>query len=238
VTCRVLEVSRSAYDDWAGAGPSQREWDDAHLTNTITAVHVMSRYSYGAPRVHAELRLGLGMALGRKRVARLMRQAGIIGISHRRKHGGRQHRLPAVHDDLVQRRFVADAPDQLWATDITEHPTAAGKVYCCAVIDACTKMIVGWSISDHMRTELVLDALQMALWRRNPGPGSILHSDRGSQGGFNRSSQHLASGGGSWVSRSVWSRFVSTGVSCPRRGVRRWPGVRTGFGSGRRSPGG
>ena len=116
VTCRVLKVSRSAYYDWAGAGPSQRDVDDAYLTNTITAIHVMSRRSYGAPRVHAELRLGLGMALGRKRVARLMRQAG-IGISHRRKHGGRQHRLPAVHDDLVQRRFVAEAPDQLWATD-------------------------------------------------------------------------------------------------------------------------
>jgi putative transposase len=181
VTCRVLEVSRSAYYDWSGAGPSQRDWDDAHLTNTITAVHVMSRYSYGAPRVHAELRLGLGLRLGRKRVARLMRQAGVVGISHRRKHGGRQHRLPAVHDDLVQRRFVADAPDRLWATDITEHPTAGGKVYCCAVIDACTRMIVGWSIADHMRTELVVDALQMALWRRNPVPGSILHSDRGSQ---------------------------------------------------------
>ncbi len=130
VTCRVLKVSRSAYYDWAGAGPSQRDWNDAHLTNTITAIHVISRRSYGAPRVHAELRLGLGMALGRKRVARLMRQAGIMGISHRRKHGGRQHRLPAVHDDLVQRRFVAEAPDQLWATDITEHPTTSGKVYC------------------------------------------------------------------------------------------------------------
>lgn len=181
VTCRVLQISRSAFYEWVDAGPSRRDWDDAALTNTITAIHVMSRRSYGAPRVHSELRLGLGMRLGRKRVARLMRQAGIVGISHRRKRGRPAGPLPAVHDDLVQRKFLAEGPDQLWATDITEHPTAGGKVYCCAVIDAWSRMIVGWSIADHMRTELVVDALQMALWRRNPRPDSILHSDRGSQ---------------------------------------------------------
>lgn len=81
----------------------------------------------------------------------------------------------------MQRRFVADAPDRLWATDITEHPTATGKVYCCAVIDAYSRVIVGWSIAEHMRTELVVDALQMATWRRRPAPGAIVHADRGSQ---------------------------------------------------------
>ncbi len=181
VTCRVLEVSRSGFYEWAGRGPSERDVADAHLSNTIVEVHAASRFSYGAPRVRAELALGLGVRVGRKRVARLMRLRGVTGISHRRKRGRGPGPLPAVHDDLVQRRFVAEGPDQLWATDITEHPTAGGKVYCCAVIDAWSRMIVGWSIADHMRTELVVDALQMALWRRNPRPDSILHSDRGSQ---------------------------------------------------------
>ncbi|BBF99329.1 MULTISPECIES: IS3 family transposase [Pseudonocardia] len=180
VTCRVLRVSRSGFYDWSSRAPSARATADAALTATIVEIHVMSRRSYGAPRVHAELRLGLGVRCARKRVARLMRVAGIAGISHRRKRG-RDRPLPAPHDDLVQRRFVADEPDQLWATDITEHPAASGKVYCCAVIDAFSRMIVGWSIADHMRTELVVDALQMALWRRQPQPGAILHADRGSQ---------------------------------------------------------
>jgi transposase InsO family protein len=180
VTCRVLRVSRSGFYDWAARAPSARAVADAALTETIVEIHVMSRRSYGAPRVHAELRLGLGVRCGRKRVAHLMRVAGIAGISHRRKRG-RGRPLPAPHDDLVQRRFVAEGPDQLWATDITEHPTTSGKVYCCAVIDAYSRMIVGWSIADHMRTELVVDALQMALWRRHPQPGAILHADRGSQ---------------------------------------------------------
>lgn len=180
VTCRILGVSRSGFYDWSTRPLSARAQTDATLLATITDIHVMSRFSYGAPRVHAELRLGLGVHCGRKRVARLMRAAGITGICHRRKHG-RDRPLPAPHDDLVQRRFVAEAPDQLWATDITEHPTASGKVYCCAVIDAYSRTIVGWSIADHMRTELVVDALQMATWRRQPGPGSIVHSDRGSQ---------------------------------------------------------
>lgn len=194
VTCRVLRVSRSGFYDWATRVPSARAVADAALTATIVEIHAMSRRSYGAPRVHAELRLGLGVRCGRKRVARLMRAAGVAGICHRRKRG-RDRPLPAPHDDLVQRRFRAEGPDQLWATDITEHPTSSGKVYCCAVIDAYSRMIVGWSIADHMRTELVVDALQMALWRRQPQPGAILHADRGSQGGFNRSSQHLDLGG-------------------------------------------
>ena len=109
-----------------------------------------------------------------------MRTAGLIGISHRRKRG-RHRPLPAPHEDLVRRRFVADAPDRLWATDVTEHPTGTGKVYCCAVIDAYSRMVVGWSIADHIRAELVVDALQMATWRRRPQPGTVVHSDRGSR---------------------------------------------------------
>jgi transposase InsO family protein len=147
---------------------------------TITEIHTMSRYSYGAPRVHAELRLGLGVRCGRKRVARLMRLAGIAGICHRRKRRG-QVPAPAPHDDLVCRRFIADRPNMLWVTDITQHPTREGMVYCCAVLDVYSRMIVGWSIADHMRAELVVDALQMACWRRQPPPGTICNSDRGAQ---------------------------------------------------------
>lgn len=138
----------------------------------------MSRCSYGAPRVHAELRLGMGVQVGRKRVARLLRVVGRRGISHRHK---RRHRpAVAVHDDLVQRQFIADGPDRLWCTDITEHPTRLGKVYCCAVLDVFSRVIVGWSIADHMRADLVVDALQMAIWRRRP-TGTIVHADRGAQ---------------------------------------------------------
>jgi putative transposase len=180
VACRVLGVSRSGYYEWLGRAPSARVIADEQLTATITAVHAASRGTYGAPRVHAELRLGLGTACGRKRVARLMRAAGLTGVCHRRKHR-RAGPAPAVHEDLVQRRFVADAPDRLWVTDITEHPTAEGKVYCAAVLDVFSRTVVGWSIADHMRAELVVDALDMARWRRRPAPGAVVHSDRGSQ---------------------------------------------------------
>ena len=178
MACRVLKVSRSGYYEWRDRPPSSRDVEDAYLANTIIDVHTMSRCSYGAPRVHAELRLGMGVRVGRKRVARLMRIVGRRGIAHRHK---RRHRPePAVHQDLVQRRFTANRPDRLWCTDITEHPTAGGKVYCCAVLDVFSRQVVGWSIADHMRSDLVVDALQMATWRRRPATGTIVHSDRGS----------------------------------------------------------
>ena len=179
VTCRALNIPRSSYYDSQGRAPSARAAQDAALSATIATVHAASRGTYGAPRVHAELRLGMGVAVGRKRVARLMRQQGLVGVCHHRK--GRGHRpVPAVHEDLVQRRFVADAPDRVWFTDVTQHRAADGWVYCCAVIDACTRRVVGWSIADHIRSELVVDALQMARWQRRPPPGTIVHSDRGS----------------------------------------------------------
>ncbi len=123
----LLGVSRSGYYEWRGRPPSPRAVADAALSAVITEVHTASRATYGAPRVHAELALGLGIAVGRKRVARLMRAAGLAGVSHRRKHQ-RGSPLRAVHEDLVQRKFTADGPDRLWVTDITEHPTREGKV--------------------------------------------------------------------------------------------------------------
>jgi transposase InsO family protein len=180
VACRVLKVSRSGYYEWRERPLSTRDLADAYLANTVVDIHAMSRRSYGAPRVHAELRLGMGIRLGRKRVARLLRitgRAGIGGNTHRKR---RTRPAPAPHEDLVQRRFVADTPNRLWCTDVTEHPTGTGKVYCCAVLDVFSRTVVGWSIADHIRAELVVDALQMATWRRQPQPGAVVHSDRGS----------------------------------------------------------
>lgn len=180
VACRVLKVSRAGYYEWRGRPASARQVADAQLVETITQVHHDSRGTYGSPRVHAELRLGLGLVCGRKRVARLMQIAGLRGVCHQRKH---RHWKPdpATHDDLVKRRFTAVAPDRVWFTDITQHRAADGWVYCCAVIDAYSRRVVGWSIADHIRTELVVDALQMARWQRRPQPGTIVHADRGTQ---------------------------------------------------------
>jgi hypothetical protein len=223
VTCRVLNVSRSGYYEWVNRPPSDRDVEDAYLANAIVDIHDMSRRSYGSPRVHAELRLGMGIKVGRKRVARLLRMLRLAGISHRPK---RRHRpAAAVHEDLVQRKFVAEGPDRLWCTDITEHPTRSGKVYCCAVLDVFSRVVVGWSIADHMRSDLVVDALQMATWRRRP-EGTIVHSDRGSQGEINRSSQHpvleVLSGPSSAGSRSGDPTEAAVAwpseVPAPRRG--------------------
>jgi putative transposase len=157
------------------------------LLKHIEKIHVESRGTYGSPRVHAELTLGLGLPVNLKRVARLMRQAGIQGLYRRRRHGCTVRDPDAAPSaDLVNRRFTVDAPNVLWITDITEHPTREGKLYCAAVMDAYSRLIIGWSIADHMRTELVTDALGMAIIRRQPdhnstGRSTILHSDHGSQ---------------------------------------------------------
>jgi putative transposase len=180
VICRVLNVSRSGYYEWRDRPPSTRETADGELTTVIERIHYESRGTYGASRVHAELRLARDRHEGKKRVARLMGVAGIAGISHRRK-GGKPRPLPAPHEDLVKRQFTADRPDRLWFTDITEHPTGTGKVYCCAVLDCFTQCVVGWAIADHIRTELVVDALEMARWQHRPQPGTIVHADRRSQ---------------------------------------------------------
>ena len=154
------------------------------LLKHITEIHKESRGSYGSPRVHAELVLGQGLPVNRKRVERLMRAAGLQGLHQRRarRGGGR----PATEEDLVKRRFHVTAPNRLWLTDITEHPTGEGQLYCAAVMDAYSRRIIGWCIADHIRTELVIDALGMAIIRRDPAKNpndnkTILHSDHGTQ---------------------------------------------------------
>jgi putative transposase len=183
----VLNVSRSGYYEWLSRLDSPRRQENELLLKQIREIHEESRGTYGSPRVHAELTLGLGLPVNLKRVARLMREAGIQGLYRRRRRGCTVRDpdgQPAM--DLVNRQFTVDAPDRLWITDITEHPTMEGKVYCAAVMDAYSRLIVGWSIAEHMRTELVTDALGMAIVRRQPekragDARTILHSDHGSQ---------------------------------------------------------
>jgi putative transposase len=183
VSCRLLGVSRSGYYEWHNRAPSARDEENELLLKHIQKAHADSRGSYGSPRVHAELTLGLGLVVNEKRVARLMRRAGIRGLYVRRRRGCTVRNPEAEPaGDLVNRQFTATAPNRLWLTDITEHPTAEGKLYCAAVMDVYSRRIVGWSIATHIRTELVLDALGMAVVRRTPNHGeTILHSDHGSQ---------------------------------------------------------
>jgi putative transposase len=179
VTCRVLKVSRSGYYGWRSRSPSARDLADAHLLDTILEVHAAARGVYGARRVHAELRLGRRVLVGRRRVERLMRLHQLAGVHRRRWHGAGR-RAEAVWPDRVQRQFRADAPDRLWVSDITQHRTGEGWVYAAVVLDVYSRRVVGWSIADHLRTELVVDALDMARWRRKP-LGTTVHSDRGAQ---------------------------------------------------------
>lgn len=187
MTCRVLKVSRSGYYDWLARLDSPRVQENELLLKQIRQIHEESRGTYGSPRVHAELTLGLGLPVNLKHVARLMREAGVQGL-YRRRRRGCTVRDPEARPsaDLVNRQFTADEPNRLWVTDITEHHTEEGKVYCAAVLDAYSRLIVGWSIADNMRTELVTDALGMAIIRRQPmdqpvDERTVLHSDHGAQ---------------------------------------------------------
>jgi putative transposase len=182
VACELLGVSTSGFYTWGSRAPSDRELSDAWLIERIRHIHVDNRQVYGSRRVTAELRLGEGVVVSRKRVQRLMRQAGLSGVVAR-KRGRTTIRVPGVRvaDDLVERRFRPVAPDVLWVADITYLRTWEGWLYLAAIQDAYSRRIVGWSMADHMRSELVVDALQMALHRRRPGPGLVHHSDQGSQ---------------------------------------------------------
>ncbi len=179
--CRLLEVSTSGWYEWRRRPSSRREIDDGILTARITEIHAASDGTYGAPRIHAELR-DEGVAVARKRVARLMRVAGLSGVSRRRRpkttvrsEGVR----PAP--DLVDRDFRAEAPDELWVADITYVPTAMGFLYLAIVLDAFSRRVVGWAMETHLATALVLQALDMAVTRRRPKGRPIHHSDQGSQ---------------------------------------------------------
>jgi len=178
--CRMLELSASGYYAWQTRAESPRARENAGLTDQIRRIHRQSRGTYGAPRIQAEL-AGTGTRVGRKRVARLMRAAELRGVS-RRKRIVTTVRQPAARPapDLVQRAFTAAGPNQLWVADITYIATWSGFLYLAVVLDAWSRRIVGWAMTTHLRTELVLAALDMAVRQRQPR-AVIHHSDQGSQ---------------------------------------------------------
>jgi len=178
---RVLGVSEAGYHAWRKRPPSKKQEADTALLKRVRTIHASSRETYGAPRVHAELRAG-GEKHGRERIARLMRVAGLVGASRRRSGitTTRRDRATRPAPDLVDRKFAAPGPNQLWVADITFVPTASGFLYLAVVLDAWSRKIVGWAMANHIRAELGVDALEMAIGQRRPGD-VIHHSDHGSQ---------------------------------------------------------
>jgi putative transposase len=179
--CRVLKISRSGYYAWCDRPLSARARRDLWLTEKIEEIHRRSRGVYGSPMIHAELADDYGVRVGRKRVARLMREAGLRGASLRRfvittTSDPKAKRPP----DLVERRFYAEGPNRLWVADITFIPTWSGFLYLAMVLDVYSRRVVGWAMETHLRTELILAALEMALVQRRP-KGVIHHSDPGCQ---------------------------------------------------------
>jgi putative transposase len=180
--CRALQVNRTSFHDWERRAPSDRALGDAWLIDKIKTIHADSDGTYGARRVHAELRLEHGVRVGRKRVERLMRVAGISGLLPRKRRRTTV-RLPGVRvaPDLVERDFSPTGPNRTWSADITYISTWEGFLYLAHVQDLYSRRIVGWSMAEHLRSELVVDALEMALARRRPDPGLVHHSDQGCQ---------------------------------------------------------
>ena len=180
--CGLLEVSRSAFYEWHHHVPSDRAVADLALLEQIQAIHEDSRGTYGSPRVHRELRRQ-GMCVRRERVARIMREAGLVGCAPRRWITTTISDPAAVGQDLLKRNFAPDSVglDRVYVGDITYIRTWEGWLYLATVIDLASRRVVGWAMADHMRASLVCDALRMALQNRRPGPGAMFHSDRGSQ---------------------------------------------------------
>jgi transposase InsO family protein len=179
--CRVLEVSRAGFYAWQDRPPAPRTQADERLGLEIAAIHAESRQRYGSPRVHAELG-ARGHRTSRKRVARLMRQHGLAGRRRRRFRATTDsgHTLP-VASNVLARQFAQPAPDLAWVTDITYIATGEGWLYLAVILDLCSRLVVGWAVSERISRELTLNALDMALVRRQPLTGLLHHSDRGSQ---------------------------------------------------------
>lgn len=184
VCCRVMGVSTSGFYQRRAQPVTDTELAEAWAANTVRDIWTMSRRSYGSPRVRLELRLGMGRSCSKTQAERWMRDCGAVGIHYparRGKNGCTRRDGTDPNPDLVNRSFDPEGPDRLWVMDVTEHRTGEGKVHLAAVVDAWSRRVVGWSIADHIRAELVADALQMATWRRRPPQGqTIAHSDHGS----------------------------------------------------------
>lgn len=178
--CRHLGVSTSAFYDWERRPPSRREMDNRALTKRIREIHESSRGTYGAPRVTAELRAE-GLRITRKRVARLMRASRLQGVHIRRRRWRKGPGELGPAPDRVARRFRTEEPDRVWVADITSIQTGEGWLHLAAVEDLFSRRIVGWAMAPHLRAELVIDAVEMAIANRRPAPGLVHHSDQGSQ---------------------------------------------------------
>ena len=237
VTCRVLNIARQPYYRWLKCPVTDAVLDEAYLANAIFDAH-RDDPEFGYRFLADEVR-DRGHSACDRTVWRHCASNGWWSRFGKKRSGKGAKPGPPAHDDLVRRIFTATEPNRLWLTDITEHPTGEGKLYLCAIKDACSNRIVGYSIEDRMQARLAVAALDNAVARRGDVAGCILHSDRGSQGGLNWSSQRLDRGGVRWERcGSGRGRFSCIGARCRRRGGRRWRGVRIGSGSGRRSLGG
>jgi putative transposase len=195
--------------------PSDREIRRLLLTPLIADIHQRSRGTYGMLRIRGALRIEHDMIVNRKLILSIMRELGIQGLPGPKKHKKNLVNV-ATEEDLVQRNFTASGPEVLWLTDITEHPTREGKVYCCVVLDLFTRKVVGWAIDRRCETALVNDALAMANDSRRSGTSTIIHSDHGTQGAFNRLSQHLMTTevlGGSSTTRSGSGRATKDEIA-------------------------
>jgi putative transposase len=177
--CRIVGVAPSGYFGWRRRSPTPSELRREWLRGLISQIHAQSRGVYGYRRVRAELLLGRQIVVSRKLVHKLMAEAQLHGLPARKQRKSLVN--VATADDLVCREFAREAPDRLWLTDITEHPTREGKVYCCVVLDAHSRRIIGWSIDSHQATSLVTNALAMAISNRTPSGGTVIHTDHGSQ---------------------------------------------------------
>jgi putative transposase len=193
ILCEVLEVSPAGYYAWRSRPDSRRSAANRELVDDIQQVHREAYGRYGSPRIHAELR-AQGRRASRGRIERLMRHHGIRAIMARPRRArttDSRHDFP-IAANLLERNFTATAPNRIWLADITYVETDQGWLYLAAVLDLYSRKIVGWAMCDHLRADLPLAALQMAISAQRPGAGLIHHSDRGVQGGFNRSSQHFS----------------------------------------------
>ncbi|WP_148616558.1 IS3 family transposase [Nocardioides rubriscoriae] len=185
--CRVVGVSESGFYEHRKRPPSERSIRHTMLSDLIVQIHTDAHGIYGSRRVHAELTLGRGVVVGHNQVELLMRRAGLQGVTGRRRW--KRIKPDDIATDRVERNFNRAGPNQLWVTDITEHPTREGKVYCCVILDTYSRRVVGWSIDSSPTGALVTNALGMAIDSRldkhtvGVGPGTIIHSDQGVQFG-------------------------------------------------------
>ena len=233
MTCRVLKLARQPYYRWLACPVTDAELEAAYRANALFDAHRDDpEFGY---RFLADEAREAGVAMAERTAWRICsenRWWSAFGKKKARSSGKKPG--PPVHDDLVHRVFSAEAPNQLWLADITEHRTGEGKLYLCAIKDVFSNRIVGYSIDDRMKSRIAVSALNNAVARRDGVPGCILHTDRGSQGGVNWSSQHLDHGGVRWgPCGSVSERSSSIEDTFLRRADLRLPGVRTESGSGR-----